>query len=191
MQFQPVILGLDPGTRYLGFALIRGSELLEYGVKELKNGERPYDVIGQARRAVFGYIERHEPKIVAIEAPYRIATERGAMLTTLARELRERTKELGIRVVELSPESVRFAVTGNAAATKYEVAQRLVGQRFSSLRALAPSKPKVPALWLTSRERYWLHMFDALALAIASASTEAKEAHNPGRHPMSSEGSSQ
>jgi len=74
-------------------------------------------------------------------------------------------------VVELSPESVRFAVTGNAAATKYEVAQRLVGQRFSSLRALAPSKPKVPALWLTSRERYWLHMFDALALAIASAST--------------------
>jgi len=163
----PTILGLDPGTRFLGAAVLRGPDLLAYGVHELKNGERPYDVIGQARRVVFRYIELHQPQVVAIEAPYPIATERGAVLTTLARELHERAKELGLEVVELSPEAVRQAVVGKERATKYEVAQRLVADRFPELKALVPKKPKTPALWLTSRERYWLHMFDALALGVA------------------------
>lgn len=164
----PTILGLDPGTRFLGAAVLRGTELLAYGVHELKNGTQPYDVIGQARRVVFRYIEQHEPLIVAIEAPYLIATERGAVLTTLARELHERAKELGLDVRELSPEVVRTRLTGNSKATKYEVAQRL-GEGFPSLKAWVPKKPKTPALWLTSKERYWLHAFDALALATAVA----------------------
>lgn len=162
----PIILGLDPGTRFLGAVVLRGNELLAYAVHELKNGTRPHDVIGQARRVVFRYIEQHEPDIVAIEAPYLIATERGAILTTLARELRERAKELGLDVQELSPEMVRGRLMGNPKATKYEVAQ-VLGERFSELRTKVPSKPKIPALWLNSRERYWLHVFDALALAMS------------------------
>ena len=163
----PVIPGLDPGTRFLGAAVVRGHELLAYGVHELKNGERPYDVIGQARRVVFGYIAQHGPQIVAIEAPYMIATKRAAVLSTIAQELHERAKELGLDVVELPPERVREVITGNAKATKYEVAQRLAATKFPELKAKVPVKPKTPALWLTARERYWLHMFDALGLAVA------------------------
>lgn len=165
----PTILGLDPGTRFLGAAVLRGRELLAYGVHELKNGQRPYDVIGQARRVVLRYIERHAPQVVAIEAPYLIATERGAVLTTLARELHERAKELGLEVGERTPEQVRAAVTGNPRATKYEVAQRLVAAGFPELRPLVPKKPKTPALWLSPKERYWLHAFDALGLAVAAS----------------------
>ncbi len=161
----PVILGLDPGTRFLGAAVVRGQELLAYGVHELKNGERPYDVIGQARRVVFGYIAAHGPQVVAIEAPYMIATKRAAVLSTIAQELHERAKELGLDVVELSPERVREAVTGNPRATKYEVAQRLAATTYPELSAKVPLKPRTPTLWLSSRERYWLHMFDALGLA--------------------------
>ena len=161
------ILGIDPGTRFLGAVVVRGHELLAYGVHELKNGERPYDVIGHARRVVFGYIAEHGPETVAIEAPYLIATERGAVLTTLAKELHERAKELGLHVQELSPETVRQRVAGSPRATKYEVAQGLAKVKFPELQPLVPRKPKTPALWLTSRERYWLHMFDALALAVA------------------------
>ena len=164
---EQTILGIDPGTRFLGAVVLRGPQLLAYGVHELKNGERPYDVIGHARRVIFGYIAEHGPQTVAIEAPYLIATERGAVLTTLARELHERAKELGLDVQELSPEVVRQRVTGNPRATKYEVAQRLAAKSFPELQPLVPRKPRIPALWLTSRERYWLHMFDALALAQA------------------------
>lgn len=167
----PTILGLDPGTRYLGFALLRGAQLLEFGVKELWNGERPYDVIGQARRFVLRRIALHAPDVVAIEAPYLIPTPRAAVLSTLTQEIHERAKETGARVVELKPEEIRRAITGNPRATKYEVAQRLVATRFPELAALVPKKPKVPALWLTSRERYWLHMFDALAIAVSASAT--------------------
>lgn len=177
----PIILGLDPGTRFLGAAVVRGSELIAYGVHELKNGERPYDVIGQARRAVLKYIERHEPAIVAIEAPYLIATERASVLTTLAKELHERSKELGLEVVELSPEAVRRVITGEARATKYNVAQALGREHYPELRRLVPTKPKTPALWLTSRERYWLHMFDALALAASVNVPRTEVAHHPDR----------
>jgi len=167
-QLPPTTLGIDPGTRYLGFALIRGRELLEFGVKELKNGERPYDVIGQARRVVLRLVALHAPEVVTIEAPYLLPTPRAAVLSTLTQEIHERAKETGASVIELKPERVRQALTGNAKATKYEVAQWLARERFPELKSLVPHKPKVPALWLTSRERYWLHMFDALALAAAS-----------------------
>jgi Holliday junction resolvasome RuvABC endonuclease subunit len=164
----PTILGLDPGTRFLGAAVLRRRELVAYGVHELKNGRRPYDVIGQARRVVFGYIEQYGPQVVAIEAPYLIATKRGAVLTTLAQELHERSKELGLEVVELSPEDVRKVVVGKERATKIDVAEGLVTRGFTELRSLVPKRPARPALGLRPRDRYWLHAFDALALAVAA-----------------------
>ena len=171
-SIQPVILGLDPGTRYLGFALIAGKQLLQYGVRELRNGHRPYDVIGQARSIVLELIARHGPEVVAIEAPYVIDSPRAAVLSTLTQEIHARVMDTGAIVTELKPEQVRRALTGNPKATKYEVAQWLAREQFPQLAPLVPQKPKVPALWLTSRERYWLHMFDALGLAVAAVAPD-------------------
>ena len=61
------ILGIDPGTKEMGLAVLRGDTLLAYGVRTLRNGEKPYDLIGQARRIVLSMIEKHAPQIVAIE----------------------------------------------------------------------------------------------------------------------------
>ena len=166
----PTILGLDPGTRFLGAAAVHAGKLIAYGVHELRNGERPYDVIGHARRVVFKYIEQQEPQIVAIEAPYFIATKRGAVLTTLAKELQERARELGLAVLQFSPEEVRRAVMGNERATKINVAEELVARGFIELRSLVPERPVHAALGLRPKDRYWLHAFDALALAVAAES---------------------
>lgn len=46
------ILGIDPGTKEIGLVVLRGPMLLAYGVHTLRNGTRPHDVIGQARRVV-------------------------------------------------------------------------------------------------------------------------------------------
>jgi Holliday junction resolvasome RuvABC endonuclease subunit len=165
---QPTILGLDPGTRFLGAAVLRGSKLRAYAVHELKNGDQAYEAIGQARRVVFGYIEQHAPEIVTIEAPYLIATKRGAMLTTLAHELHGRAQDLGLSVLELSPENVRRVVAGNPRATKIDVATALVAKGFGELRHLIPKRPARSGLGLRPRDRYWLHMFDALSLAVAA-----------------------
>lgn len=182
----PIILGLDPGTRFLGAAVLRGRDLLSYGVHELKNGDHAYDAIGQARRIVFGYIEQHCPEVVAIEAPYLIATKRGAVLTTLAQELHGRAADLGLSVLELSPESVRQAVAGNSRATKVQTAEALVAKGFAELQHLVPKKPVRSGLGLGPRDRYWLHMFDALSIAVATSKEQLQSQPQPTHKLMTS-----
>jgi len=162
------ILGIDPGTKEMGLAVLRGRELRYFGVRTLRNGTRPYDVIGQARRIVLAEIARHQPDVVAIEEPLMLPTKRAAVLSVIAQELRGRAEELGLEVVELSPAAIRERVTGNPRATKIDVAEALVRGGFDQLRDLIPQRPKRAALGLRPKDKYWLHMFDALALAVAA-----------------------
>ncbi len=163
------ILGIDPGTKEMGVVVLRGRELLSYGVHTLRNGERPHEVIGQAKRIVLGYVARYAPQVVAYEAPLPIATARGAILKVITEELRERSRELGLEVRSLRPAEVRQALLRNPKATKLEVAQALVEHGFEELRAKLPRKPAQSALGFRPGEKYWLHAFDALAVAFAAA----------------------
>jgi Holliday junction resolvasome RuvABC endonuclease subunit len=160
------ILGIDPGTREMGIAVLRDGELVAKGVYTLRNGERPHDVIGQAKRIVLSCIAEHSPVIVGIEQPLPIPTNRAAVLSVIAQELQARSRELRIDVVELSPREVRRQVVGNPFATKLEVARNLA-ERFPEMRSMVPQPPKRAVLGLRPRDRYWLHMFDALAVAFA------------------------
>jgi Holliday junction resolvasome RuvABC endonuclease subunit len=166
------ILGIDPGTKEMGLAVLRGRELLYFGVQRLRNGERPYDVLGQARRAVLNAIEKYQPQIVALEQPFNLPTKRAHLLNVIDEELRNRSQELGLEVVELSPMSVRAVVANNPRATKIDVAEHLVLDGFSQLRGLIPKRPKPAALGLRPKDKYWLHMFDALAIAVAAQAKE-------------------
>lgn len=164
----PTILGIDPGTKEMGLAVLRGKELRFFGVRALRNGKRPYDVIGQARHVVLTAIETYEPDVVAIEQPFNLATTRSHVLNVIADELCERVREIGLELVVLSPDVIRLRVLGNPRATKIEVARALVGRGFEQLRELIPQPPARAALGLRPKDKYWLHMFDALALAVAA-----------------------
>lgn len=181
-NMEPVILGIDPGTKEMGLAVLRGRDLLGYGVHTLRNGEQPHDVIGQAKRIVLGYIAKYAPEIVAIERPLPIPTKRAALLSVIAQELECRTRELDLVVRQLGPAEVREILVGNPQATKLDVARAILELGFEELRPLQPKRPARAALGLRPRERYWLHVFDALALAIAA---EAAEGHAAGHAPPS------
>lgn len=168
------ILGIDPGTKEMGLAVLRGSELLYFGVRTLRNGTRPHDVIGQARRIVLAAIERYSPQVVAIEKPLMLPTKRAALMSVIAEEMGKRTAELGLEVLELAPNHVRQMVVGDPRATKIEVAEALVHGEFEHLRPLIPTRPARSALGLRPRDKYWLHMFDALALALAAGNTQSR-----------------
>jgi Holliday junction resolvasome RuvABC endonuclease subunit len=163
----PTILGIDPGTKEMGLAVLRGRELLGYGVHTLRNGERPHDVIGQAKRIVLAYIAKYAPDIVAIEKPLPIPTKRVAILSVITQELHERAVELDLEVIELAPAQVRKIVAGNPRATKLQAAEAVLKLGFEELRPKLPKRPTRAALGLRPGERYWLHVFDALALAVA------------------------
>src|SRR5262245_39651615 len=148
-----IVLGIDPGTKEMGLAVLRGRELLYFGVQRLRNGERPYDVIGQARRAVLAAIEKFAPQVVALEAPFNLPTKRAHLLNGIDEELRGRAEELGLEVVELTPMAVRGLVANNPRATKIDVAEYLVLSGFSQLRDLIPKRPKPAALGLRPKDK--------------------------------------
>jgi Holliday junction resolvasome RuvABC endonuclease subunit len=162
------ILGIDPGTKEMGLVVLRGPELRYFGVHTLRNGTRPHDVIGQARRIVLATIQKHEADIVAIEEPFNLPTKRSHLLNVITDELRERAVELDLEVVALSPEAIRQRVTSNPRATKIDVAEYLARSGFDQLKELIPKRPTRAALGLRPRDKYWLHMFDALAIATAA-----------------------
>jgi len=160
----------------MGFAVLRGRELIDFGVRTLRNGTRPYDVIGQARKVLLNLIERHAPGLVAIEEPLQLPTKRASVMSVIGQELHARADELKIATLELSARAVRERAVGNPFATKIEVAEKLISLGFEQLRPLIPKRPARSALGLRPKDKYWLHMFDALAIAIAAQATERSEA---------------
>ncbi len=165
---ESTILGIDPGTKYLGIAAIRGSRLLSGGVHTLRNGHRPHDVIGQARSVVLKYVAKYEPTVVAVERPLLFPSKRAALVSVITEELRGRSMDLGLRVVEISARDARRIVVGDSHAKKLDLARVIVRDHFPQLADRLPRRPRHAVLGFDDRDRYWLHMFDALAVALAA-----------------------
>jgi len=123
-----LILGIDPGSRHTGWAVLRwqGDEqrLLAEG-----RWSAPPKVALAARLAALAretdrLVERFAPDAAAVETPYFgmnprslivLAQARGAILAALAAR--------GLEVLEYSPAEVKTAVAGNGRAEKTEVAR--------------------------------------------------------------------
>ena len=54
------------------------------------------------------------------------------------------------------------------------MAETLAAGDFAELRELIPKRPARAALGLRPRDKYWLHMFDALALAVAASGERSR-----------------
>ncbi len=167
------ILGIDPGTKQMGVAVLRGGTLLASGVHTLRNGHRPHDVIGQARSVILSYLGRYDVTVVAVERPLLLPTKRASLVSVITEELRGRSIDLGLQVQEIAPREVRRTLLGNPHVHKLDVARFLVEQHFPELRDRIPRRPKRAALGFEARDRYWLHMFDALAVAVACSLTSS------------------
>jgi hypothetical protein len=72
-----------------------------------------------------------------------------------------------MEVHEISAPEVRRIIVGNPYAKKVEVARAIVKRGFEDLRVHIPKTPPHPVLGYRPGERYHLHMFDALAVALA------------------------
>ncbi len=77
-------------------------------------------------------------------------------------------------MVELSAREARRIVAGDRFAKKFDVAQAIARNHFPQLACRLPPKPPHAVLGYGDRDRYRLHMFDALAVALAAAATSAR-----------------
>jgi crossover junction endodeoxyribonuclease RuvC len=125
-----IILGIDPGTTILGFALLDASTsqgaLLDIGVFRLSKVKEHSEKLKAIFEKTLELIELHQPQILAIEAPFygknpqsmlKLGRAQGVVIAAAMYK--------GLEVFEYSPRKIKQSITGNGNASKEQVAAML------------------------------------------------------------------
>lgn len=127
---EQTILGIDPGTVYLGFGIIKSNgqklSLVGLGTIDLAKLSSQQAKLKRIFERISVLIKEHQPTVCAIEAPFygknvqsmlKLGRAQGVAITVAM--LHE------IPVIEYSPKKIKLAVTGNGNASKEQVAGML------------------------------------------------------------------
>lgn len=125
-----IILGIDPGTTRIGYALLNkkengGVDLITYGCLELKD-KTQIERLAKISQLVSDLVVQHHPETLAIEklfftknakTAFSVSEARGVIINIAA--------SLNLDIFEFTPLQVKVAVTGYGKAEKKEV-QKMV-----------------------------------------------------------------
>ncbi|MCK4351819.1 hypothetical protein KAW65_00235 [candidate division WOR-3 bacterium] len=170
------ILALNPGTKETGFALFEDGELIDWGVWTFKPKKRRDSV----KRALLKIIKRNKPNALVIEKPHLIHQKGSSKFNAVFGGLKRTAEEHKLTMHELDPQEVRETICQEGRATRVKIAKRITKRYLFLKRYLPQNKPVFdfrvlkqylprdkPILYLSHKEKYWLRMFDAIALGIA------------------------
>lgn len=129
-DFERVILGIDPGTNVMGYAIVgvngKKPSLVAMGVLELSKMENHYMKLHRIHTRVLSLCEQYLPDELSIEAPFygknvqsmlKLGRAQGvAMAAALERD---------VPISEYEPRKIKLAITGNGAASKEQVKEML------------------------------------------------------------------
>ncbi len=122
MSKTPIILGIDPGTQILGYALLKGGSqpsLIEMDVLKLTKEKDIYARLQMIHATIIEIIEKHHPTEFAIEAPFfgkniqsmlKLGRAQGVAIAA--------AMHYDLPVSEYAPKKVKQAITGNGNADK-------------------------------------------------------------------------
>lgn len=130
MESEKTILGIDPGTIVMGYAIIRQQgkqvETLRMGVLKLGRLDNQALKLKKIFERVLEIINEYKPDELAIEAPFygknvqsmlKLGRAQGvAMAAALYRD---------IPIFEYAPRTIKQTITGNGSSSKQQVAKML------------------------------------------------------------------
>ena len=124
-----IILGIDPGTTSIGYALLdctqRHPQLLEARLVPLA-ASLPEDRLMDIHREIKKIIEQWNPHAASVEKLFFAKNAKTAMTVSEARGVILLTAKLaGIKVYEYTPLTIKKVVTGDGTADKTQV-QKMV-----------------------------------------------------------------
>lgn len=129
-RYERVIMGIDPGTNVMGYAILgvngKKPEVVVMGIIQLSKFESHYQRLRRIFDRVTSLVDQYLPDELAIEAPFfgknvqsmlKLGRAQGvAMAAVLSRD---------IPIAEYAPLSIKQSVTGNGSASKEQVANML------------------------------------------------------------------
>lgn len=123
-----LILGIDPGSRYTGFGLVRSHgrhlEAVQFGRLRARARAPLSTRLGGLAADLEELLDAIDPSVVAIESAFLGMNPRSLMVLSQARgALLGVVGKRGIDVFEYSPAEVKSTVAGNGRADKQQVAR--------------------------------------------------------------------
>jgi crossover junction endodeoxyribonuclease RuvC len=130
MDFERVIIGIDPGTNVMGYGILgvnkKHPSVIAMGVLKLSRFESHYLRLHRIYERVAGLVNQYLPDEMAIEAPFygknvqsmlKLGRAQGvAMAAALNHD---------IPIAEYAPLKIKQSITGNGRAAKEQVAEML------------------------------------------------------------------
>ncbi len=174
-----IVVGLDPGTRFMGFAVLmiknQQMALLQFGVIHLHKYANHELKLKKVFDKVSNIIDEFSPDEIALEAPFygknvqsmlKLGRAQGvAMAAALAKE---------VPISEYAPKKVKQSVTGNGNASKEQVSHML--QTLLNIKEAPKMFDATDALAVAV-----CHHFQKNSIVKTSKSWKSFIAENPGR----------
>jgi len=149
------IIGINPGTRYLGIAVFQGSELLDWRIKILK-GKWSKEKMKRAIEIVSEFIERYELNVLAIKKLH--PSRRSLNLARLVAKIKEFSKRKGLKVYQYSIKDLEdFFSEEEKIKNKKRLAEMMVSEYPHLFHEFKREK--------SHKNPYYFRMFEAVALA--------------------------
>lgn len=126
MKKPKIILGIDPGTQLMGYAILKvdgnDTRVLLMDVLKLTSHKDIYQRLEKIHSKVCELIKLYQPETFAIEAPFfgknvqsmlKLGRAQGVAIAA--------AMQAGLSVTEYSPKKVKQSITGNGNADKEQV----------------------------------------------------------------------
>lgn len=157
------ILAIASGTREMGVAVLEDGSLIYFGVKNLKQGKLPQRVLKCGSQIVERLMDEYEPQVLALEKTSYPGSKRSPLLDSFSRQIKATARKRGMKAAEYAPRLIREMVCAKGRLTKKKTA-RVVADSFPELK-----KYLIEPKWYRDRqrERYWMKLFDAVAVGVA------------------------
>lgn len=120
------ILAINPGTRYIGFAVLRGPILADWGVNVIPGGFSDAK-LKKARSLVSELIAHYQPSILALKALH--PARHSADLGRLKCEIRKLATSKGLAVHEYSIQEIEAVFAPDHRINKTQLAELVVSQQ--------------------------------------------------------------
>lgn len=150
---EKIILGIDPGTNVMGYAILdvidKKPQLVVMGVLTLAKVESHYLRLKRIHERILQLINEYHPDELAIESPF-VGINPNSMIKLCRAQgvVMAAAVERDLPVFEYPPAKVKISIVGNGAASKEQVAEMckrqlklsddvFAGQKFDASDALA------------------------------------------------------
>ncbi|MFQ5962650.1 MAG: crossover junction endodeoxyribonuclease RuvC [Candidatus Scalinduaceae bacterium] len=147
------VIGINPGTRYLGISVFHGTELRDWRVKVIK-GKRSKEKVERAMAIVSSLIEQYKPNALAIK---KLHSSRSSLkLNRLAAKIKESSRRKRLKVYEYSIKELEAFFSQEGRINKKKMVE-IIASRYPDLFHEYNREKK-------RKNPYHIRMFEAVAL---------------------------